>query len=48
MRCLLSLATLSLGVASGLTAGVGLLGLGMLGGAACCCRPRRRNRPEYV
>jgi hypothetical protein len=48
MRCLLPLAGLSLFVAGGLTAGIGLISFGMLGGAACCCRPRRRDRPEYV
>lgn len=49
MRCLLPLACLNL-LAGGLTAGVGLAGLLMLGGAACscCCRPQRRHRPEYV
>ena len=48
MRCLLSLSSLSLVVAGGLTAGVGLLGLGIIGGAACGCRARRRDKPEYV
>ena len=48
MRCLVPLAGLSLLVAGGLTAGVGLLSLGMLGGATCCCRPRRRDRTEYA
>jgi hypothetical protein len=50
MRCLLPLAGLSLLVTSGFTAGVGLAGLFMLGGAtcSCCCRPQRRDRPEYV
>jgi hypothetical protein len=48
MRCLLPLACLNL-LAGGLTAGVGLAGLFMLGGAACsCCCPERRHRPEYV
>jgi hypothetical protein len=50
MRCLLPLASLSLLVATGLTAGVGLAGFFLLGGAACSCRchPQRRDRLEYV
>jgi hypothetical protein len=49
MRCLLPLASLSLPVASGLTAGVGLAGLFMLGGVARCrCRPQTWDRLEYV
>jgi hypothetical protein len=48
MRCLLPLAGLSLLVASAFTAAAGLTGFLMLGGAACCCRAQRRDRPEYV
>jgi hypothetical protein len=49
MRCLLPLAGLTALAVGGLAAGVGLLGFGMLAGAAqCCCRSRRRAGPEYV
>ena len=47
MRCLLPLASLTFPVASGLTAGVGLAGLFMLGGVARCrCRPQTWDRLE--
>ena len=48
MRCLLSLAGLTVLTVGGLATGAGLLGLGMLGGAACCCRPRRQGGPKYL
>ena len=43
MRCLLSLAGLTVLTVGGLATGAGLLGLSMLGGAACCCRLRRQG-----
>ena len=48
MRCLLSLAGLTALTVSGLAAGAGLLGLGLLGGIACCCRPTRRGGRQYL
>ncbi len=47
MRCFLSLAGLTALTVGGLAAGAGLLGLGMLGGAAWCCRPQRQGGPTY-
>ena len=47
MRCLLSLAGLTLLTVGGLATGASLLGLGMLG-AATCCRAQRRRGPEYL
>jgi hypothetical protein len=48
MRCLLSLAGFTALTVGGLAASAGLLGLGMLGGAAWCCRPRRQGGPKYL
>ena len=48
MRCLLSLAGLTALTVGGLAAGAGLLGLGMLGGAVCCCRPGRQGGAKHL
>ena len=48
MRCLLSLAGLSVLTMGGIAAGAGLLGLGMLGGAVCCCRSGRQGGVKHL